>query len=145
MPVAAQGYCAHWVDTLHDTSDSCVNEPWRERAMGIQNLRWKGHEYVILNRGNELSFYKIDNPTDPGHVPTSSFRFGTRGDSDYDLLDFDVCDDCRYGIFAHKVAGHRRRAVVFTALRDARDRFICGRLHLPEGRAAVSPHVNVGE
>jgi PKD repeat protein len=105
MPVAAQGYCAHWVDTLLDTSDSCVNEPWRERAMGIQNLRWKGHDYVILNRGNELSFYKIDNPTDPGHVATSSFRFGTRGDSDYDLLDFDVCDDCRYGIFAHKVAG----------------------------------------
>jgi hypothetical protein len=105
FPAAAQGYCARWVDTLLDSTESCVNEPWRPRAMGIQNLSWKGHEYVIFNRGNELSIYNIDNPANPQHVDTSEFRFGTRGDSDYDLLDFDVCDECRYGVFAHKVKG----------------------------------------
>ena len=104
-PVVAQGYCARWADTLLDTSESCVNEPWRARAMGIKNLRWNGHDYVIFNRGNELSIYNIDNPSNPQHVAASEFRFGTRGDSDYDLLDFDVCDDCRYGVFAHKVKG----------------------------------------
>jgi hypothetical protein len=105
IPAAAQGYCARWIDTLLDTSDNCVNEPHRDRAMGVENLRWKGHDYVIFNRGNELSIYNIDNPADPKHVETSRFKFGTRGDSDYDLLRFDVCDDCRYGVFAHKVKG----------------------------------------
>jgi hypothetical protein len=105
VPAAAQGYCARWVDTLLDTSESCVNEPWRPRAMGIQNLSWKGHDFVVLNIGNELSIYNIDNPVEPEHFDTSAFDFGTRGDSDYDLLDFDVCDDCRYGVLAHKVKG----------------------------------------
>ena len=105
IPAAAQGYCARWIDTLLDTSDNCVNEPWRERSLGIENLRWKGHDYVIFNRGNEFSIYNIDDPADPKHVDTSRFKFGTAGDSDYDLLRFDVCDDCRYGVFAHKVKG----------------------------------------
>jgi len=105
IPAAAQGHCARWVDTLLDTSDDCVSEPWRDRAMGIENLRWKGHDYVVFNRGNELSIYDIDNPADPRHVGTSAFKFGTRGDSDYDLLNFDVCNDCRYGVFSHKVKG----------------------------------------
>jgi len=40
---------------------------------------------------------------------TTYFNFGTRGDSDYDLTQFDVCDECRYGVLAHKV----NRTVVF--------------------------------
>jgi len=108
-PAVAQGHCTQWVNTLLDTSDNCVNEPWRERAMEVEAFTWKGHEYVILNEGNEFSIFNIDNPVSPSKVATSNFRFGTRGDSDYDLTQFDVCDECRYGVFAHKV----KRTVVF--------------------------------
>ncbi len=106
---SAQIHCAIWVDTLLDTSDNCVNDPRRERAMEVEGFDWKGHEYVILNEGNEFSIYNIDDPLNPDKVATSSFNFGTRGDSDYDLTRFDVCDECRYGILAHKV----KRTVVF--------------------------------
>ncbi len=101
----AQSDCAVWIDTLLDTSQTCVNEPWRERAMGVQSFRWKGHDYIIFSRGNELSIYNIDNPVVPVLTVESEYNFGNRGDSDYDLLDFDVCDDCRYGVLAHKVKG----------------------------------------
>ena len=108
-PATAQGYCAQHVKTLLDTTESCVNEPWRDRASDVMTFRWKGHDYLIFNRGNELSIYQVDNPTNPLSIDTSSFDFETRGDSDYDLVDFNVCDDCRYGILSHKV----ERTVVF--------------------------------
>jgi hypothetical protein len=104
-PVTAQVHCAVYEDILLDTSDTCVNEPWRERAFGVQQFIWNGKNFIMMNRGNELSIHNIDNPTAPLHLDTSEFRFGTRGDSDYDLLDFDVCDECRYGILSHKVKG----------------------------------------
>jgi hypothetical protein len=104
-PTFAQGQCAQLVDTLLDTSTSCVNEPWRDRAKDSQIFEWKGHDYLIFNRGNELEIYDIDDPVDPMHIETSDYRFGNRGDSDYDLLWFNVCDDCRYGVLAHKIKG----------------------------------------
>ncbi len=100
-PAAAQGYCAQHVDTLLDTTESCVNEPWRDRAKDVQTFRWKGHDYMIFNRGNELSIYQVDNPANPLSTDTSNF--------DYDLISFDVCDDCRYGVLGHKL----ERTVVF--------------------------------
>jgi len=108
-PAAAQTHCASWVDTLLDTTNNCVSEPFRPRASDVETFHWKGHDYVIFNMGNELTIYNIDDPANPAHTATSEFGFGTRGDSDYDLIDFDVCDDCRYGILSHKV----KRTVVF--------------------------------
>jgi hypothetical protein len=108
-PAAGQGYCAQHTKTLLDTADNCVNEPWRPRASSTQTFRWKGHDYLIFNTGNELSIYQVDNPTNPVAVDESNFDFDTRGDSDYDILTFDVCDDCRYGVLGHKV----QRTVVF--------------------------------
>jgi len=107
-PAAAQ-YCPSWSAELIDTSDNCVNDPRRERASDTRTIRWKGHDYLIINLGNELNIYNIDNPASPNLVDESGFNFGTVGDSDYDLIDFDVCDDCRFGLLAHKVA----RTVVF--------------------------------
>jgi PKD repeat protein len=108
-PSDAQGFCAQHTATLLDTTNNCVNEPWRERATDVQTFRWKGHDYMILNRGNEFGIYQVDNPANPVTVDTSNFGFDTRGDSDYDIIEFDVCDDCRYGIFGHKV----QRTVIF--------------------------------
>ena len=109
LPAAAQIHCASWIDTLLDTTDNCVSEPWRPRASDVETFSWKGHEYMIFNRGNELSIYNIDDPKNPTLTATSNFNFGTRGDSDYDLIDFDVCDECRYAVLSHKV----KRTVVF--------------------------------
>ncbi|MEJ2580511.1 MAG: hypothetical protein P8127_02560, partial [Acidobacteriota bacterium] len=113
-PAAAQSHCASWVDTLLTYENypqvvQCVSDPAYDRATDVETFRWKGHEYMIMNRGNELSIYNIDNPSNPMLTAESDFDFGTRGDSDYDLIDFDVCDDCRYGVFSHKV----KRTVIF--------------------------------
>ncbi|MEJ2188721.1 MAG: BACON domain-containing carbohydrate-binding protein [Acidobacteriota bacterium] len=107
---AAQGYCPVWTDVLLDTSSNCVASPLRDRAFDVDTFEWGSGEFVILNRGNELDLLKItDDTAHPVRVDTSGFDFGNRGDSDYDLLSFDVCDDCRYGVLAHKV----KRTVIF--------------------------------
>jgi hypothetical protein len=104
-PAAAQTECVGWVlPRLLDTSDNCVTEPWRELAKGVETFSWKGQDYLMLNRGNELSIYNVNNPSNPTLVDESNFKFGTVGDSDHDLLKFDVGDDSRYVVFAHKVA-----------------------------------------
>ncbi len=108
-PVVAQFECAQYLDTLLDTTDNCVNESFRDRASDVETFLWKGHNYVIFNRGNELSIFQVDNPSNPQTIDTSNFNFDTRGDSDYDLISFDVCDDCRYAILSHKL----ERTVVF--------------------------------
>ena len=105
--VEAQSYCQEWTDVLLDTTYSCVSSPLRERAFGTETFTFGGNEYLMLNRGNEFGLYRISDADryDPRNVDDSSFRFGTAGDSDYDLMAFDVCDDCRYGVMDHKVAG----------------------------------------
>ncbi len=103
LPAMAQSYCQNWTETLLDTSNNCVSDPRRDRAFGVETFTWKGHDYLMLNRGNELEIYNIDDPSRPIIVDQSKYDFGTAGDSDYDLLAFDVCNDCRYAAFAHKV------------------------------------------
>jgi hypothetical protein len=104
VPAAAQGYCEEWTQVLLDTTYSCVSDPRRDRAFGVESFTWKGHDYVMLNIGNEFVIYNIDDPAYPSLVAESGFEFGTAGDSDYDMVGFDVCDDCRYGILSNKVA-----------------------------------------
>jgi len=129
-PASAQTHCTSWVDTLLDTTENCVSEPWRPRASDVDTFRWKGHDYVIFNRGNELSIYNIDDPKNPTHTATSDFDFGTRGDSDYDLIDFDVCDDCRYAVLSHKV----KRTVVFDLGAGGTPSFPAGAYAFYDGR-----------
>ncbi len=104
LPVTAQSHCTEWTDRLLDTSSSCTNEPFRDRAYGAETFTWKSHEYLMFNGGNELFLYNIDDPANPNLVEESGFNFGNRGDSDYDLLSFHVSDDSRYVVIAHKVA-----------------------------------------
>jgi len=99
----ANTHCAAWIGTLLDTGFNCVSEPSRPRASDTDTFRWKGHDYMIFNRGNELGIYNVDNPSAPVLKAQSNFRFGTRGDSDYDLIDFDVTDEGRFMVLSHKV------------------------------------------
>ena len=103
-PVTAQTHCIQWVDRVLDTSNSCTNEPFRDRAMAAETFTWKGHEYLMFNGGNELFLYNIDDPANPDLVEESRFNFGTIGDSDYDLLRFDISDESRFVVLAHKSA-----------------------------------------
>ncbi|HSO22698.1 MAG TPA: hypothetical protein VLT81_07310 [Chondromyces sp.] len=102
LPAAAQSYCQEWTQVLLDTSYSCVSDPRRERAFGVETFAWKGRDYLALNAGNELWIYNIDNPAQPVLVAESAFEFGTVGDSDYDLLEFDVGNDSRFAVLEHK-------------------------------------------
>lgn len=108
-PAAAQSYCQEWTQVLLDTTESCVSDPRRPRAFGVEAFTWKNRDYLALNAGNELWIYNIDDPDRPVLTAESAFEFGTVGDSDYDLLSFDVCDGCRYGVIEHK----KVRTVVF--------------------------------
>jgi hypothetical protein len=107
--VEAQTYCQEWTDVLLDTTSNCVSSHLRERAFTTETFLFGGSEYMMLNRGNELGIYRISDADrlHPEHVDGFDFwpLFGTAGDSDYDLMNFDVCDDCRYGVIDHKVAG----------------------------------------
>ena len=103
-PATAQTHCTQWVDRVLDTSNSCTNEPFRDRSTGVETFVWNGHEYLMFNGGNELFLYNIDDPANPDLVEKSAFNFGNRGDSDYDLLRFDISDNSRYVVLAHKGA-----------------------------------------
>ena len=102
----AQSYCQEWTSTLLPLNTNCVSDPRRERAFGGDTFSWNGEEYLIFSSGNELALYKLGNdPANPTYVTVSRFKFGTAGDSDYDIMSFDACDDCRYMVMDHKVAG----------------------------------------
>ncbi len=105
--IEAANYCQTFTDTLLDTSYNCVSSPSRDRAFQVETFTWGGGEYMIFSRGNELVIYEVATPytSDPRKVDSSRFNFGTAGDSDYDIMAIDVCDDCRYGVIDHKVAG----------------------------------------
>jgi PKD repeat protein len=103
-PAVAQECVQQVLPRLVDTSDNCVTEPWRELAKGNEAFSWKGHDYLMINLGNELVIYNVDNPTYPIMVDESNFNFGTVGDSDHDLLRFDISDESRFMVFGHKVA-----------------------------------------
>jgi PKD repeat protein len=103
-PVGAQECVQQVLPRLIDTSDNCVTEPWRELAKGNETFSWKSHDYLMINLGNELVIYNVDDPINPSKVDESNFNFGTVGDSDHDLLRFDISDNSRFAVFAHKVA-----------------------------------------
>jgi hypothetical protein len=63
-----------------------------------------GKDYLILNTGNELQLWNVTDPANPVTGSTSRFRITNLGDSDYDLVNYSVCDDCRYGIANFKLA-----------------------------------------
>ncbi len=109
----AQGaYCQDFTDTLithlnYADDLRCVSSPNRDRALNTETFSWNGGVYLLLSRGNELEIYDIGgtNATNPDKIDGSRFNFGTAGDSDYDVVSVDVCDNCRYGVMDHKVAG----------------------------------------
>lgn len=100
---AAQVPLEEVLPLLLDTTASCEAIPEIDRALGVDAFMWNEHEYLVGNRGNELTIWNIDEEQGPVLVAESSFEVGNQGDSDYDLLAFSVCDDCRFGIVNYKL------------------------------------------
>ena len=109
MPAAATDACIEMLpELLFNTSSSCASQPEIDRILGNQRISWAGHDVLVGNTGNDLRIWQIDSPTSPALVSNSNFRVGNVGDSDYDLLNYSVCDDCRWG-----VANFKRGMVLF--------------------------------
>jgi hypothetical protein len=102
-PVSAQDCFGH-VSTRDYTPWDCTAIPDIDRVFRMQTITWKGHDYLFLDEGNEIRIFNIDIPQNPVVVAGSSFDVPNVGDSDYDMLSFSVCDDCRYGIANFKGA-----------------------------------------
>jgi len=90
----------HYLDTTHNGGA----QPLPPRAFGAHRLTWKGTPWLLVNRGNEIMLWDVSNPKQPVLKSSSSFRVGNQGDSDFDLMTFSVCDDCRWGVAWYKLA-----------------------------------------
>jgi hypothetical protein len=96
--------CFEHVSTRNYTPWDCSATPGIDRVFRMQTITWKGHEYLFLDVGNEITIFNIDSAQNPVVVSGSSFNVPNVGDSDYDMVSFSVCDDCRYGIANFKAA-----------------------------------------
>ena len=61
-------------------------------------------EYLMFSEGNNLSLRSLADPQDPVEVSRGAFGVGNNGDSDYDLLTYAMCDDCRFGVAVFQLA-----------------------------------------
>jgi hypothetical protein len=102
-PASAQD-CFDHISTRNYTPWNCTAMPEIDRVFRMQTIVWNGHDYLFLDEGNEIKVFNIDSPQNPVVVAGSSFDVPNVGDSDYDLLSFSVCDDCRFGIANYKGA-----------------------------------------
>jgi hypothetical protein len=79
--------------------------PWVSRAIGAQTFSWRGRPYLAVNVGNELRIMDIANPAAPQGEGNSGFGVPPFGDRDYNLFNFSVADDCRYGVAGFQSVG----------------------------------------
>jgi len=83
---------------MFDTSADCSAQPSINRIFWSDVTNRGGIRYLAGNIGNEIWFWNIQNLQAPVALGGSHFRVGNVGDSDYDLMNFSICDDCRYGV-----------------------------------------------
>lgn len=100
------GYTAGYAGAIESSpvtqffnTTSCSSEPSKDRVFGAQNFKWKGKDLILVTRGNNFTIY---NESPFTAISASSFNVPNVGDSDYDLMNVAVCDDCRYGAAPYK-------------------------------------------
>ena len=96
--------CFEHIRNLNYSPTNCSAQPEIDRVFRLQTITWKGHEYLFVDEGNEIKIHNIDDPLNPGSGGSSFFNIQNVGDSDYDMVSFSVCDECRYGIANYKAA-----------------------------------------
>jgi hypothetical protein len=68
-----------------------------------QVFSWGVRDILAVSDGNEILLWNVTNPSNPVYIAGSNFNIPNQGDSDYDLLNFSICDECRYGTAAYKL------------------------------------------
>jgi hypothetical protein len=101
FPAAAQG-CLH-DDGLLRSSLNCTGLPSIPKFFDPSTFKWGSKQFLVVNDGNELVYWDATNPLRPSPRAISNFNVANQGDSDYDLMNYSICDDCRYGIAVYKL------------------------------------------
>ncbi len=99
---------AVWAGCLEDeglmrSSINCLGMPTIDKFFDPMVFTWKGKTYLTVNDGNELEVWDATDPEHPVARGQSNFNVDNMGDSDYDLLNQSICDDCRYGVGVWKL------------------------------------------
>lgn len=103
LPALASGCLEALEPLLEDTSDNCIGIPSNPKFFEASTFNWGGSERLVVNIGNELRMWTVDDPQAPVFAAESALNVPNQGDSDYDLLGFSFCDDCRFGVAAFKL------------------------------------------
>lgn len=85
------------------SSLNCWGHPTVPKFFDPTTFRWGDREILAATDGNELLYWDATNPAAPAPIAGSNWNVPNQGDSDYDLLAYSVCDDCRYGVGAWKL------------------------------------------
>ena len=104
-PFPAGPHCQQYMRNLLKVTQ-CEETPDRgyEKYFIPRTFTRGDKDYMVLNIGNELQMWNVTDPANPIWVSESRFRITNLGDSDYDLVNYSVCDGCRYGIANFKLA-----------------------------------------
>ncbi len=88
---------------LEDTSNSCMGHPTNPKFFDTSTFRWGSRRQLAVNIGNEIQLWDISDAANPHQGGLSDLGVGNQGDSDYDLLNHSICDDCRWGYATFKL------------------------------------------
>jgi len=88
---------------LEDTSDSCIGHPTNPKFFDTSTFLWNGRPQLAVNIGNEIQLWDISDAANPFEGDLSDLGVDNQGDSDYDLLNHSICDDCRWGYATFKI------------------------------------------
>ena len=87
---------------LLSQSTNCLGMPTIPKFFDPTIVYWHGAPFLFVNDGNELVTWRLTNQLHPTPASGSNFNIKNQGDSDYDLMNYSLCDGCRYGVAAFK-------------------------------------------
>lgn len=99
---SAYGGCLQDAGLLR-SSLNCTGLPSIPKYFDPTTFSWGGRKILVVNDGNELVYWNITNPMSPVPIAGSNFNVPNQGDSDYDLMNYSICDNCRYGVAVFKL------------------------------------------
>lgn len=85
------------------SSTNCTGHPSIPKYFDPQVFAWGERDILAVSDGNEILFWDVTNQERPIFIAQSNFNVANQGDSDYDLMNFSVCEGCRYGTAAFKL------------------------------------------
>lgn len=113
---------------LLDTSDHTSQSPLVDRAFEARTYAFNGSDYLLVNYGNDLKWFNIDDPRQPQPGAESHWMYNLVqpwGDVDFNLFGFSFCDDCRWGMANFRDRG----SIVFDAGTQGGPGFGAAELH----------------